>query len=705
MDYLVGSSGALLASVRRAAAGSPEAAARWARWTLTLETPPAPGGFARALAWRILSRGALVPPEPDFERALRVNFGDRAGEAALAAHRLQAAWLLGDPSGISSNVDVDLARTGGFTSGESSWLAGASHQDLARLLRDLRRLYPEEGVVEPGPAFVSWTGARKPGRPAVWIGEAVEDGAEILRLRAAPPAFCRDDAALESLARRLLFVPGLRPGQADGVSALLGGRDLSLRMPTGGGKSLVFQLAALLSPGTALIIAPLRALLRDQHRRLAQLGIGRAALLAGDDAEATRRGLAQLGAGDLIAALAAPERLDMGSFRKALRGAAETTGVSFVALDEAQCAARRGPDWRPSYRVLGARLRQWACIEGSAPALGAFSGSASTAAIAEAEKVLELRNPIRAEFSSARPNLSFHVWRGKEGDHAARLKELLTRKISGGRFGPGIIFCPRVEGPLGAAAVSEELAWSEGIDAAPFTGRAPGGVDPAAWTVRKRRAAEDFLAGRRGLLCATRAFGLGVDRPDVRFVVHLGLAASREEYDQQAGRAGRDGKPAECWMIVQCLSERRARRWARLGLEALRAEIAGLRPAQRDDVSRAYGMHLASFPGEAAERRDVELALWSLGDLACCAKATVEFQNQDSEALTRALVRLESSGVIKMEARFAGGWVVEKCGGWTGDSALRAAAEGIARDYSTIEPARRKSLADLVELGLAVPER
>jgi RecQ family ATP-dependent DNA helicase len=702
MEFLWESAGATAEAVRRAARGGDGIrAAAWARWTMTLEDDPVPGGFARTLALRLLTRGALVPVGPDLETRLRARFGPRAALAASALHRLQCAALIAAPSGRPSRLDCDLGRTGAWATAEAEWLGETARRDLLELLDALARLGGETPAEEDGPVFVSWLGGRKPGRISAWVADGGEEATAAFAPEAAPGRFIRDDAALAALARRLFAVPRLRPGQADGLAALLSGRDLSLALPTGGGKSLVFQLAALLSPGTALIIAPLRALLRDQARRLAEHGIGKVGLLVGDDPEATRRGLEELAAGRLTVALAAPERLDSAAFRRALRGAVETNGISFIAVDEAHCAARRGHDWRPAYRAFGARLRDWASAEGRVPAVAALSGGSSGAALAEAGRVLGLVAPEVVRAGTPRSNLEFFVRRSCAPDHAARLRELLTRVIPDGRFGPGIVFCPRVDGPLGAAGVADELIWSEGVDAAAYTGRPPVGADATRWDAMKKKAADDFLAGRRGLLCATRAFGLGVDRADVRFTVHLGLPASLEEFYQQAGRAGRDGAHAGCWLLLQVLSERRARGWARRPLEELRAELAALKPERRDDVSRAYAFHLAAFPGVETELRDAELALMAAGDSMASGDVHVGLPGEDGDALTRALLRLEETGALSLVSRTAHGWRARRTGGWSAKNVLASAAEKIERDYGAIEPSRRASLAELVELALS----
>jgi ATP-dependent DNA helicase RecQ len=189
---------------------------------------------------------------------------------------------------------------------------------------------------------------------------------------------------------------------------------------------------------------------------------------------------------------------------------------------------------------------------------------------------------------------------------------------------------------------------------------------------------------------------MGVDRPDVRFTVHLGLPVSLEEFFQQAGRAGRDGAPAGCWIIVHAVESRRARRWATLSLEILRGELRSLARGERDDISRAYSFHARAFPGEEAELRDTEIAL--LAARIDSAGRGLMASPGDGSGLSRVVARLEEAGVIAdVEGRTAG-WAFRVADGWSGAFAMRTAAARIAREYRIVEPGRRSSLAELVEL-------
>ncbi|MEK7382559.1 MAG: DEAD/DEAH box helicase, partial [Elusimicrobiota bacterium] len=408
MDMLILSTGVpSLTAERQADAEFAARAEGWARWSLSLEEEPEPG-WVRGLVWRILPRGALVPPGSEMEAALLTRFGARTAAACAAFHRFQAACALAVPGGVPERIETDISRRGDFSLEEARWLSETARRDIERLWSELARLYPDEGSqLGEEPLFVSWTGVGRGGWRNALVDDAAVEGAQEPVLSTERMAFRRDDVVLASLANRLLHVEGLRPGQAEGAAALLSGRDLVLTLPTGGGKSLCYQLAALLTTGTPLVAAPLRALLRDQARRLRTLGITRIGLLSGDDPVETRRALSGLREGKWILALAAPERLDSGSFRDALRATAEVGGVPFVAIDEAHCAARRSHDWRPAYRALGARLRVWGSSSGCAPALAALSGGATPGALAEAERVLGLRDPIREDRGSSRANLSF----------------------------------------------------------------------------------------------------------------------------------------------------------------------------------------------------------------------------------------------------------------------------------------------------------
>lgn len=681
---------ALSGAVRGA---SPETLARWSSWTVSLDVFEE-GGFARAIAHRILTRGSAVSVAPRVEAGMIARFGRRAALAAAAHHRIQLAALSACRAGAPDVLETDLARGGVFAPVEAAWIAESARLDLADLMRDLRALYPDDARPD-APVFVSFTAVLKPGWNNVFVVESGDFGAELTppAFNAEPLPFIRDDSALERLAARLFSAPSLRPGQADAVAALLSGRDVAAALPTGAGKSLIYQLASLLTLGTAVVVAPLRALIRDGARRLRAHGVDRIAVLCGDDPDETRAGLKKMEEGRLILALTAPERLDSPSFRRSLRAAAEGDGISFVVIDEAHCAARRGHDWRPAYRAFGARIRDWSARPGREIPVAALSGTASPVVWAETTRVLRLNDALKISASPERSNLNFESRIRRHGEILPILRGMLCG--DGAQTGPGIIFCQRVEGPSGAVTLARELS-AAGVAVAAYAGRVPTGEDEHAWDGQKRAAADDFLSGRIPWICATRAFGLGIDRLDVRRTIHVGFPASLEEFFQQTGRAGRDGALAHCCLLAHVASPKLLKRWAALPLEDLRAEIFSLRDNVGDDAARAYFLHLAAHPGIKRELADAELILreLSVGEFVSVARG------RDESAVTRALARLEDAGVVELNAREARGWRVRKLMARIFEDGFAAARRALERDYATIEPARRASLAELIEISL-----
>ena len=322
----------------------------------------------------------------------------------------------------------------------------------------------------------------------------------------------------EALLHRVWGFPSFRPGQEEIVSAVLAGRDTLAIMPTGGGKSLCFQLPALLRPGVTLVISPLIALMRDQVRALKALGVEAGALTSGNTEDEIEEVFAGLDDGRIKLLYLAPERLAASGTLPMLR----RIGVSMIAVDEAHCVSQWGHDFRPDYLKIGA-LRQTLGVP-----VAAFTATADA----------ETRDEIVARlFGGAapetflrgfdRPNihLAFAV---KEGPREQILAFAAARKGQS-----GIVYC-------GTRAKTETLAQA-------LTGAGHLAVAyHAGLEAEERRRVETRFQRDDGLIVvATIAFGMGIDKPDIRWVAHADLPKSIESYYQEIGRAGRDGAPAE----------------------------------------------------------------------------------------------------------------------------------------------------------------
>jgi ATP-dependent DNA helicase RecQ len=331
------------------------------------------------------------------------------------------------------------------------------------------------------------------------------------------------DTALDEGLRDAFGLQAFRPGQREAARAVLDGRDLVAVMPTGAGKSLCFQLPALLLPGTTVVVSPLIALMKDQVDALRSRGIAASTLHSGLT-PAERAGVeADLEAGRLALLYVAPERLGSTAFREALRRAR----VARLVIDEAHCISQWGHDFRPDYRRLGA-VR----AELGVPA-AAFTATATPDVREDIAAQLGLEHPLELVTGFERPNLTLAVelCRTRE-EKSAALRRLIEEMGT-----PGIVYAATRKGV--------EL-WADLLAAA---GRRVGRYHAGLLDGERVRAQDDFLAGRVEVMVATNAFGMGVDKADIRFVAHVELPGSVEAYYQEAGRAGRDALPSRCTLL------------------------------------------------------------------------------------------------------------------------------------------------------------
>lgn len=310
------------------------------------------------------------------------------------------------------------------------------------------------------------------------------------------------------------------------VEHLTSGGDALVLMPTGGGKSLCYQLPALLREGVGIVVSPLIALMQDQVDALKQLGVRAAFLNSSQDAEEAREITAQLMRGHLQIVYVAPERLLMTGFLALLDEIEEGAGIALFAIDEAHCVSQWGHDFRPEYRKLTVLHERFPHV----PRI-ALTATADAPTRAEIVERLKLENARQFVSSFDRPNIRYRVM--QKANARQQLESFLEHEHANDA---GIIYC------LSRRKVEETAEWltSRGWDALPYHA----GLDASIRNQNQRR----FLREEGVIMVATVAFGMGIDKPNVRFVAHLDLPKSMESYYQETGRAGRDGLPANAWM-------------------------------------------------------------------------------------------------------------------------------------------------------------
>lgn len=328
-------------------------------------------------------------------------------------------------------------------------------------------------------------------------------------------------ARAEELLRVRFGHPGFRPAQRRIIRSVLAGRDTLAVLPTGGGKSLCFQIPALVQGGLTVVVSPLIALMQDQVAALRSRGLDAELLSSVLSREEERQVLGRVSRGAVPLLYLAPER--------APRLARELAGVygrvTLLAVDEAHCISEWGHDFRPSYRCLAAFR---AALGG--PPVVALTGSATPEVQRDIIASLGLRAPVLHLSSFDRPNLRFEVRAvRRRGERLALVREELRR-----RPGLAIVYCP-------TRRLADDLA-----RALRFAGVRAEAYHAELGGPRRRAVLERFAQGDLDAVAATSAFGMGIDAPEVRLVLHWGIPPTPEAYYQEAGRAGRDGRPARC---------------------------------------------------------------------------------------------------------------------------------------------------------------
>src|ERR671912_2021183 len=400
------------------------------------------------------------------------------------------------------------------------------------------------------------------------------------------------DEALAGVLERFWGYSSFRPLQRDAMDAIIAGRDSIVVLPTGGGKSLCFQAPALVRDGVAVIVSPLISLMKDQVDTLVGNGVPAAFINSTLSSEQRRAVTEGVRDGRFRLLYVSPERL-VGEGGDSFRNWLSKCQVSFIAVDEAHCISQWGHDFRPEYRQLASLRAQF-----PGASLHAFTATATARVRRDIASQLALKDPVELVGSFDRPNLLYRVL--PRNSLKKQLQEILARHKGEG----GIIYC------TSRREVEALATWltESGVRARPYHA----GLDD-----RERSRNQDlFLDEEIDVIVATVAFGMGIDRSDVRFVVHAGAPQSLEHYQQESGRAGRDGLEAECALIYSAAD---FMKW-RLMLEKNGELTDSARKLLRDIERYAASVgcrhkHLVSYFGDTYGRTDCGACDYCLGEL------------------------------------------------------------------------------------------
>ncbi len=457
---------------------------------------------------------------------------------------------------------------------------------------------------------------------------------EMVRRKIVPNTYHEAKSALTLFLLTIFRKRRFRQMQGEAIYNSLRQKDCVVLLPTGAGKSLIYQLAGLLMPGVTIIVDPIVALIEDQVESLQSYGIERAIPISRSlfPREKRKQLARRLGLGEYLFILMAPERLQTPVFRSVLTELSHITLINLAVIDEAHCVSEWGHDFRPAYLNLGNNLRRFCANRNSpidSPPLLALTGTASRAVLRDLLADLNIdRNRsdalIRPE-SFDRPELQFEFVRlSPTQDPKAKLRAVLNKlprkfglphadfyRSAGRHTNSIIVFVPTVNGPIyGVRDAQSVVKDTVRSDVTIYSGTPPSSINSNDWEQTKRKNATNFKDNRVPILVATKAFGMGIDKPNIRSTIHFGLPGSLENFYQEAGRAGRDQKLAHCIVLFSEYDSSRSDTLLNpnLNLTELHQlfELENKKKKTNDDVLRSLWFHLNGFNGIIQDIKEID---------------------------------------------------------------------------------------------------
>ncbi len=611
-----------------------------------------------------------------------LNDYDHFVTAIRVAHQVQVTVIEALLCGlfpVTAGVRVVRASTG-LERSHFEAVVTLALEDLRDLVANLARLYgvgfsldglkvfPEDPDNEATACTITFSDDAAASKYAIYIQDFAFEGQFALEERptTVPKISSVSKQVLNYFLNYIFGHDQLREGQDDALERALIGQDSIVLLPTAHGKSIAFQLAAMLLPGVAIVVDPILALIDDQIDNLRRNGIDRAIGISSQIEDPTEREeiTEAFGQGQYLFCYIAPERFQTVKFRNALKALTVATPVSLVAVDEAHCVSEWGHDFRTAYLNLGRTSREY-CRgnDGRVPPLLALTGTASHAVLHDVQRELQIHDfeAIITPKTFDRAELHFGVHHSRSSEKWDVLRGLLRRSIpadfsldantffttSGPKTRSGVVFCPHVNGPFGVQDIATDLRRELSARVELYAGSEPKNWNEAdRWERYKQSTAYSFKNNRFPLLVATKGFGMGIDKPNIRFTVHFGLPQSVESFYQEAGRAGRDGKMAKC--VVLFSVDDKARTQKLLSPETTPSEIGAVlenRPwGSDDDVTRQMFFHHQAFRGVESEINTLRGLLDKIGDLPAVRTQRIVGERKDLE---KGIHRLVILGVVR----------------------------------------------------------